>query len=67
MRISIYLPNQEPQDLNDEPPVISHFNNDPELPVYSQRSAGYSLSELVEILMRENVQTMKCAMFNHLV
>ena len=38
---------------NDEPPVISHFNNDPELPVYSQRSAGYSLSELVEILMRE--------------
>ena len=30
--------------------TITHFNDDPELPVYSQRP-GYSLSELVEILM----------------
>ena len=28
-----------------------HFNDDPELPIYSQTRTGYSLSKLVDILM----------------
>ena len=31
------------------------FNDDPELPVYSQTPTGYSLSDLVDILMCEAI------------
>ena len=32
-----------------------HFNDDPELPIYSQRSFGYGLSEIVDILMSKSL------------
>ena len=39
-----------------EEPSMLYYDNDPELPIYSKTSIGYSLSELVEILMNESVQ-----------
>lgn len=37
-----------------KPPFL-YFNDDPELPVYSHTSIGYTLSELVDILMSESL------------
>ena len=38
-----------------EEPSLSFFNDDPELPVFSQTCVGYSLSDIVDILMRESI------------
>lgn len=38
----------------EKPTPLLYFNDDPELPVYSQTSTGYSISELVEILISKS-------------
>lgn len=38
---------------------MSHFNADPELPVYSQTSTGYLATELIDILMSDSISDEK--------
>lgn len=47
----------EESDLDDYTVTspLKYFNNDPELPVYSQTSSGYNLQELIGILMSSSV------------
>ena len=43
-------------EINDDTPLQSlHFNDDPELPVYSHVSAGYSLPKIIDILMNGSI------------
>ena len=41
-------------NVSRKPPLL-YFNDNPELPVYSHTSIGYTLSELVDILMSESL------------